>query len=58
MSEYVGERYQNYLNKKVFDKNGNVASYNGDKQVSINEYFIDKYLQKSLAGQVLSLIHI
>lgn len=56
MSEYVGDRYQNYLNKKVFDKNGNIASYNSDKQVSISEYFIDKYLQKSLAGQVSEMI--
>lgn len=56
MSEYVGDRYEAFLNKKVFDSDGNEARYNSDRTTSINEYFINKYLQKELASKVSEMI--
>ena len=56
MSEFVGSRYEDFLNKKVFNSKGDVPSYDRDKNTSINEYFINKYLQKELAGKVSEMI--
>lgn len=56
MSEYVGIKYEEYLNKKVYDNDGSVARYDSDRKMSINEYFINKYLQKNLAVKVSEMI--
>ncbi|MEW9125176.1 MAG: hypothetical protein AB2421_20870 [Thermotaleaceae bacterium] len=56
MSEFVGMRYENYLNKKVFDENGCEPRYSNDAKFSINEYFIKKYLEKELTSKVSKLI--
>ncbi|MGG4452367.1 hypothetical protein [Brevibacillus porteri] len=56
LSEFVGMRYDDYLNKKVFDKDGNTPRYSGDAKMSIHEYFINKYLEKELVGKVSGLI--
>ncbi|WP_304508953.1 hypothetical protein [Anaerotignum sp.] len=56
MSEYVGERYEAFLNRKVFDSDGSEARYERDRKISINEYFIDKYLEKELASKVSAMI--
>jgi len=56
MSEYVGDRYENFLNRKVFDRDGNTPRYDSDRNTSLNEYFINQYLQKELAGKVSEMI--
>lgn len=56
MSEFVGERYEAFLNKRVLDSDGNEAKYRSDAKISINEYFIDKYLNKELASKVSGMI--
>jgi hypothetical protein len=56
LSEFVGKRYEEFLNKKVFDKDGSAPRYESDKKLSINEYLINKYLEKELAAKVSKLI--
>lgn len=56
MSEFVGKRYEEFLNRKVFDRDGNTPRYDSDKNTSLNEYFINKYLEKELAGKVSTMI--
>ncbi len=56
MSEFVGMQYEQFLNKKVIDENGCEPRYSGDAKLSINEYFIKKYLEKELAGKVSKLV--
>lgn len=56
MSEFIGKRYEEFLNRKVFDRNGDIPRYDSDKNTSLNEYFVNKYLQKELAGKVSSMI--
>lgn len=56
MSEFVGKRYEEHLNKKVFDYEGNTARYDSDKKLSISEFFINKYLEKELTKKVEKLI--
>lgn len=56
LSEFVGMRYDDYLNKKVLDKDGNTPRYSSDAKMSIHEYFINKYLEKELVGKVTALI--
>ena len=56
MSEFVGKRYEEFLNRKVYDENGNIPQYNRDGKFSINEYFIKKYLEKELATKVSAMI--
>lgn len=56
MNEFIGERYEAFLNRKVFDRDGNTPRYDSDKNTSLNEYFINKYLEKELAGKVSQMI--
>ncbi len=56
MSEFVGKRYEYFLNKKVYDSDGREARHSSDAKLSINEYFINKYLEKELAGKVSQMI--
>jgi hypothetical protein len=56
MSEFVGDRYEEFLNKKVLDKNGNTPNYESDRNTSLNEYFVNKYLQKELLGKISEMI--
>ncbi len=56
MSEFIGQRYEEFLNRKVFDRDGNVPRYDSDKNTSLNEYFIEKYLEKELASKVSEMI--
>ncbi len=56
MTEFVGMRYEEYLNRKVFDYDGNEPRYSGDRKLSINEYLIKNYLEKELTGKVSKLI--
>jgi len=56
MSEFVGKRYEAFLNKKVLDADGNSPRYASDAKMSINEFFINKYLEKGLAKKISTLI--
>jgi hypothetical protein len=56
MSKFVGMQYEQFLNKKVFDENGCEPRYSNDCKLSINEYFIKKYLEKELTSKVGKLI--
>jgi len=56
LSEFVGKRYEEFLNKKVFNVDGCTPRYDSDKKLSINEYLINKYLEKELAPKVSKLI--
>lgn len=56
LSEFVGIRYEDYLKRKVFDKDGNSPRYQSDATVSIHEFFINKFLEKELIGKVNALI--
>ena len=56
MSEFIGKRYEDFLNRKVFDRDGNVPRYESEKNTSLNEYFVNKYLQKELVGKLSEMI--
>lgn len=56
ISEFIGMRYEDFLNKKVYDQYGNMPSSERDRNFSINEYFIKNYLEKELTKKVSDLI--
>lgn len=56
ISEFVGKKYEQFLTKKVLDNDGNEVRNGRDGTTSINEYFINKYLQKELVTKVNNLI--
>ncbi|PGZ46437.1 hypothetical protein COE56_24855 [Bacillus anthracis] len=56
ISEFIGMRYERYLTEKTLDTNGNKATYNSDKKLSISEYFIQNYLAKELTSKVSTMI--
>lgn len=56
MSEFIGERYEQFLNEKRLNERGEVPSYNRDKVYSVNEYLIRDYLGKELEGRVADMI--
>ena len=56
ISEYVGMQYEGYLNKKIYDKNFNLTSYNCDKYYSISEKCIHEYLNNTLSAQVSEMV--
>ncbi len=56
IGEFVGRRYEEYLNRKVYDTDGKAPRYDSDRQLSINEFVINKYLEKELTTKVTALI--
>lgn len=56
LSEFVGMKYEKFLNKKVFDHDGNIPRYESDAKFTIHEYFTNKFLEKELVGKVEKLI--
>lgn len=56
ISEFIGMRYEHHLNRKVYDYDGKIPRYDSDKKLSINEYLINKYLEKELTAKVSDLI--
>lgn len=56
VGEFVGKQYEKFLNKKVYDKDGNKPRYSDDAKISIHEFFINKYLDKELVEKVNGLI--
>ena len=56
ISEYVGMKYEEYLNRKIYDKDFNLARYDSDKYYSISEKSIREYLNKTLSAQVSEMV--
>ena len=56
ISQYVGMRYEKYLNEKKFTSNGEIPRYRDDAKLSISEYFINNYLEKELSAKVSGMI--
>ena len=56
ISEFVGEQYEEYLTKKVYDRNFSVARHDSDKQYSISEKCIRQYLNSTLSAQVCEMV--
>lgn len=56
ISEYVGMQYEAYLTQKIYDKEFNLARYSSEKQYSMAEVHIRKYLNETLSKQVSEMI--
>lgn len=56
ISQYIGMKYEQHLNKKSLDEHGREAKYSSDQKLSISEYFIKNYLAKELTGKVSTMI--
>lgn len=56
ISEFIGMKYERYLNEKTLDSDGNSPRYSSDKKLSISEYFINKYLEKELTTKLSAMI--
>lgn len=56
MSEFIGERYEKFLNERRLNERGEVPNYSSDKKYSVNEYLIRNYLGKELEGKVADMI--
>lgn len=56
ISEFIGEQYEVYLTKKVYNNNYEMARYESDRQYSISEKHIRDYLNKTLAKQVSEMV--
>ncbi|MCF7753407.1 MULTISPECIES: hypothetical protein [Paenibacillus] len=55
-SEFVGEKYDDFLKRKVFDEHGRTPSYDRDAKFTIHEYFVKDMLGKELESKVSTLI--
>lgn len=56
ISEFVGEKYEEYLTEKVYDRDFNRARYSSDAVYSIAEGQIKKYLNGTLSEQVSNMV--
>ncbi len=56
LSEYVGQRYEAFMNKKILDEHGRSTDRERERKMSLNEFFINKYLEQELGDKVCSLI--
>lgn len=56
ISEFVGQQYEEYLTKKVYDKDFERTRYNSDAVYSISEVQIKQYLNKTLSAQVSEMV--
>lgn len=56
MTEFIGQRYEKFLNEKRFDEHGRVPDYSRDRTLSISEYLIKKYIDKELSAKVETMI--
>lgn len=56
ISEFVGEQYEEYLTKKVYDRDFSIARYDSDKHYSISEKCIRQYLNSTLSAQVSEMV--
>lgn len=56
ISEFVGIQYENYLTRKIYDSDFNIARYESEKNYSISEKCIREYLNKTLSKQVSDMV--
>lgn len=56
ISEFVGQQYEEYLNKKVYDEDYRIARCNSDRQYSMSEKCIRQYLNDTLSAQVSEMV--
>lgn len=56
ISEYVGQKYEEYLTEEIYDRNFNITSYDSKKVYSPAEAHIRKYLNDTLSGQVSEMV--
>lgn len=56
ISEFVGQQYEAYLTKKIYDKDFSVARYDSEKQFSMSEKCIRQYLNNTLSHQVSEMV--
>jgi len=56
LTEFIGKRFENFVNEKTLNSHGEKASYRDDKKYSIAEYLVNSYLEKELLGKVTKTI--
>lgn len=56
ISEFVGKQYEEYLTKKVYDRDFKKTRYESDAVYSIVEGQIKQYLNETLSAQVSEMI--
>lgn len=56
ISEFVGQRYESYLTRKIYNRDFSIAEYDSDKKYSISEKCIYEYLNKTLSAQVSEMV--
>lgn len=56
ISEFVGKQYEEYLTKKVYNRDFEVARYDSDKVYSPIEAHIKSYLNSTLSAQVSDMV--
>lgn len=56
LSEYVGERFEEFLTEKRYDTDGRIASYSSDRKLSAASLITSRYLEKELGAKVEKLI--
>jgi hypothetical protein len=56
ISEFIGDKYEQYVNKKVFDEYGERAEWGRKAKYSLAEYLTQNYLEKELTDKVSAMI--
>lgn len=56
LSEYVGERFGEFLTEKRYDIDGHTASYSSDRKLSAADLIMGQYLKKELGTKVENMI--
>lgn len=56
ISQFVGKQYEEYLTKKVYDRNFERPRYESDAVYSISEAQIKQYLNNTLSAQVSEMV--
>ena len=56
ISEYIGKKFEDFCNRKRYDKNFNPVGYEIDRVYSLAEVSIQKYLKNVLEKQVSEIV--
>jgi hypothetical protein len=56
ISQFIGLKYERYLNEKRFDNYGEIPRNSSNAKLSMSEYFIHNYLEKELSSKVSGMI--
>jgi hypothetical protein len=56
ISQFIGLKYERYLNEKRFDSYGEIPRNSSNAKLSMSEYFIHNYLEKELSSKVSGMI--